>query len=98
MNLKRTHMMLHQNKHKDKSMEITAKQARKQLLDIWTKCEFGVKERVKKFHSPRTIQYIIATENYSNTEKILQVIKCIKKQVALVKMEVTEMQSKINKI
>ena len=77
---------------------ITAKEAREQLLEIWTKCEFGVKERVKKFHSPRTIQYIIATENYSNTEKILQVIECIKTQVDLVKTEITEMQNKINKV
>ena len=78
--------------------DITAKEAREQLLDIWSECEFGVKERVKKFHSPRTIQYILGAENYSNTEKILQIIECIKTQVDLVKSEVIEMQNKIDKI
>ena len=78
--------------------DITAKEAREQLLDIWSECEFGVKERVKKFYTPRQIQYILGAENYSNTEKILQIIECIKTQVDLVTSKAIEMQTKIYKI
>ena len=80
------------------SQEITAEEARQQLLEVWTECEFGVKERVKKVHSSRTIHYILTTPTYSNTSKILEIIECVKEQVEIVKNEVIEMDKKIQSI
>ena len=48
---------------------ITAKEAREQLLEIWTNCKFGVKELVKKEYSHRAIHYMLSTEAYSDTNK-----------------------------
>ena len=30
--------------------ELTLSQLREKLLKVWTECDFGVKERVKKIH------------------------------------------------
>lgn len=77
---------------------ITAKEAREQLLEIWTNCKFGVKELVKKEYSHRTIHYILSTEAYSDTDKILAVIETINQQVGVVKNRVNEMDEKIKEI
>ncbi|CAL2084855.1 hypothetical protein [Tenacibaculum sp. 190524A02b] len=70
-------------------------EAREMLLSVWTKCEFGVKERVKNILSHRTIHYILSTPTYSNREKIISYIKTIKKVSGEVKEEVNTMFEEI---
>ena len=75
--------------------QLTAAEARKKLLSVWNKCEFGVKERVKNLHSHRTIHYILTTETYSNVDKVLEIIESIKEQSKEVKMEAAQMDKTI---
>jgi len=81
----------------NKEQTITASEAREKLLVVWTKCEFGVKERVKRLHSHRTIQYILETETYSNTDKVLEIIESVKAVAQEVKDEAEAMNSSIQK-
>lgn len=76
-------------------IEITASQARDMLLSVWGDCEFGIKERVKKFHSQRTIHYILSTETYSNTDQVLEIIETIKRVSAEVMAEAEAMNETI---
>lgn len=75
--------------------KISASQAREKLLKVWDKCEFGIKERVKKAHSPRTLQYILNTESYSKTDVILSILDTIKKEVEAVRDEAISMSKDI---
>lgn len=77
---------------------ITVSEAREKLVQAWEQCEFGVKERVKKKHSHRTIQYIMATPTYSNLEMILDIIETIKEEVGAIEEEAKEMNKKVNQI
>lgn len=78
-----------------KETKITAAQAREKLLSVWDKCEFGIKERVKKAHSHRTIQYILETETYSKTDVILDVLETIKTEVETLKDEAIAMSNEV---
>lgn len=77
--------------------EITAQEARAQLLDVWTKCEFGLKERVSRVHSHRTIQYILKTPTYSKTEVILDIIETIKDKAVEIEEDAKAMNNLIKK-
>ena len=75
--------------------KMTASQARDKFLMVWDKCEYGIKERVKKCHSHRTIQYILETETYSKTQVILDVLETIKNEVKAVKEDVIAMSNDV---
>lgn len=75
--------------------KLTAQEVREQLLEVWTKCEFGVKERVSRVHSWRMIQYILKTPTYSKAETILEIIETIKEQADVVKEEAIAMSEDI---
>ncbi len=79
----------------EKLENLSLEEARKTLLDVWTKCEFGVKERVKRIISTRTIHYILSTPTYSKKSKIIECIKTIKEAADEVKCEVENMVSGI---
>lgn len=82
--------------HKEET--ISATEVRSKFLELWGQCEFGVKERVKRVHSPRVIQYILETPTYSKADVILSVINTIEIQVELVKQEAIAMSESIKNI
>ena len=61
----------------------------------WNECKFGVKERVKKDFSKRSIQYLLETPTYNDQEKIKQVIESIEFHAIEVEREARLMMLKI---
>lgn len=80
-----------------KNEQLLASEAREKLLAVWKKLEFGVKERVKKIHSQRTVHYILSTDTYSKTEVILDILETIKLQSDELKRDVIAMDDEIQK-
>lgn len=68
---------------------------RQELIEIWSKAEFGVKTRVLETVSERTIRYILATPNYSKDDVIENIIDTIKLKALEVRDEVNEMYNAI---
>ena len=75
--------------------EIKASEVRKTFLEAWSKCEFGVKERVKERYTSRALHYILKTESYSNTDKVLEIMEAIKEESEKVKGKVIAMDDSI---
>lgn len=71
---------------------------RETLKKIWVECSFGVKEKVKKKHSHRVVQYMIAEKNYTKKDKMLEVIKTIEEEINNVQSDVLKMKNKVNKL
>lgn len=65
------------------------------FLQKWNECKFGVKERVKKDFSARSIHYILTTPTYNDEDKIKQVINSIEYHAKELEREVKLMNSKI---
>lgn len=78
--------------------KIITEKIRLKFIGVWKQCAFGIKERVKKHIPPRTIQYILMTEGYSNRDKINEIIDCVKSQVTIVECEIKEMGKTIDNL
>ena len=75
------------------------KYTREDLIEMWSKCEFGVKTRVFEMTSKRRINYILSTPSYQDSEnQIKDIVICIKKAVKELKKDVTVMVEEINKV
>lgn len=68
---------------------------REELIELWSRSEFGIKTRVLENVSERTIRYILATPTYSKVDVIQEIIECIKDKALEVKEEVNEMYNAI---
>lgn len=69
-----------------------------QLKSIWSITEYGVKSRVFNSYSQQQIDYILKNPNYSNTNKVLDIIECIKIHSKELLDEVKEMYNQIESI
>lgn len=69
------------------------------LLAKWSKCEFGVKQRVFNDDIPQTtIQYILANSSYGNEDKMKWIIERIDFHAKEVRQEIEDMYKKIESI
>lgn len=69
------------------------------LIAKWNACEFGVKQRVFNDNMPQaSVQYILSTPNYRDTEKIQWLIDCIDKHSKEFLDEVQDMYNQIESI
>jgi hypothetical protein len=65
------------------------------LVDTWNLCEFGVKTRVFNNYSQQMISYIISHPNYSDEQKIQDILDCIESHSRDVLHEITVMYEQI---
>jgi peptidyl-tRNA hydrolase len=72
--------------------------AHQKLLSIWSLSEFGVKTRVFNHYSPQIIEYILKHPKYQNTDKINDIIQCVKDCTDDLLEEVNEMYNQIESI
>lgn len=79
----------------DKNYSMTT---RERLIDKYDACEFGIKTKVFQEYSQRSIDYIRQTENYSNIDLMLNIIKCIEKHSTNTVKNAMDMNTKIQKI
>jgi len=69
------------------------------LLAKWSKCEFGVKQRVFNDEIPQTtIQYILKKPTYSDEKKMKWIIERIDYHTQQVLEEIQEMYNQIESI
>ncbi|WP_435263881.1 hypothetical protein [Tenacibaculum sp. nBUS_03] len=66
------------------------------LFKLWNTCQFGVKERFKKYYSHRSVHYILTTPTYSKKSTIIEYIKTLKNILEDIKTEVDCMVKSIN--
>lgn len=76
---------------------LTAAEVRDTVINVWSKCQFGVKNQWKKKNSRRVIEYILGTPTYGKIDVMLDVIKTLKDEALLHQQHVEIMNSAIAK-
>lgn len=66
-----------------------------ELNKKWELCEFGIKTRVFKSYSQQSIEYIRKHPNYSDEEKIQDIIDCLELHAKEVLGEITDMYNQV---
>ena len=69
------------------------------LVEKWSACEFGVKQRVFNDDMPQTsVQYILSNPNYRDIDKMKWLIECIDRHTKALLDEVQDMYNQIESI
>lgn len=67
-----------------------------ELVRKWDLCEFGIKTRVFNSYSQQSIEYIRKHPNYSDIEKIQDILDCIELHTKEVLGEITDIYNLIS--
>ena len=71
---------------------------RQAVIDVWSKCDYGVKARWSEKYGRTTIQYIHKTPTYSKKDVMLEIIYTVREEVRALQHRVDTMNNDVESV